>query len=900
LRTFWIERRAWLAAMVALIVVALALLVRSGDDGTVEGSLAQVLEREGLALDEGSLLWVAPDPGPLRGRPLLFVARTPGALADLYYAEVRSGGDGVVLDVSWLRNLSRTSSADEQPPIRLGDHVLYASRVRDRVDALVLLDLRGEPSKVTEGWPWRARVQNRITNLQETGRADGFGRRRYVLEPPAERVAITARAGGFEVDVDGEPLVIDPRRHAPLKGADRVEVQPMEKGEPGTITWLVDTVRNLSFVGAEPIAWLEHRVYGAKDWAERTWYRFAGTAGAAATEAEVAAALGMTVEESRRRLALTEPDPETGWPPPRVSPVLEDRVRGEGEWMPITDDPFVASYPNAPPPFYQTFLRVDPERLYVRVYLVAFDPRQVQLRIMSGTKEPESATGATAPGMVPRDPQVLDRLVGAFNGGFQAMHGEFGMMSDGRVYLPPKPWAATVAVMDDGQVGMGSWLAPPSRFKSYLEEWAMAQVPDAMVDFRQNLTSVVEDGKYNPWRRWYWGAAPQHAEKQTYIARSGLCLTEEGFLVYLWGESMGPEQLGEAMNAARCVRGMHLDMNTPHTGLELYDVRPTDRPHPPLGRDLGKGEWEGSVSRAEGFVARSRLAVRSMDPMRFPRYLQRDPRDFFYLTLKPVLPGPPLEGAEGEAGQFSTAGLPHAGWPHAFARTWLGGDEGARTWIVRIDPQRVGPTAVVGEHAPAAASDVADSDDSMGDDAGAPGPSALAHLTGTRDAGGPVALYAQRSRIGWVHDVGAPPSDAVVYVRGPRLRDVSDATAAMGVDPDGFLVYAERQRGDRVTLTKRMAQAGVQQAVALPDGVRLAFDVDGVHVSPDAYERPVDPATALALRPRTRPAARVLFPEVQPRPYGVWARMQDTRVRYFKDSDGSPRFRRNADAGVDE
>jgi len=66
-----------------------------------------------------------------------------------------------------------------------------------------------------------------------------------------------------------------------------------------------------------------------------------------------------------------------------------------------------------------------------------------------------------------------------------------------------------------------------------------------IVEFRQNLTSVVEDGEYNPWGRWWWGAAPLNAREQTYIDRSGLCLTEEGFLVYFWGDSLGRTRSGK-------------------------------------------------------------------------------------------------------------------------------------------------------------------------------------------------------------------------------------------------------------------------------------------------------------------------------------------------------------------
>jgi hypothetical protein len=48
-------------------------------------------------------------------------------------------------------------------------------------------------------------------------------------------------------------------------------------------------------------------------------------------------------------------------------------------------------------------------------------------------------------------------VVGASNAGFQAQHGEFGMMADGVVYLPPKPYAATVAVLRDGTTAFGTW-----------------------------------------------------------------------------------------------------------------------------------------------------------------------------------------------------------------------------------------------------------------------------------------------------------------------------------------------------------------------------------------------------------------------------------------------------------
>ena len=867
-----------------LIASFVGLSGRGGDAGSHGASVAAALAEEGLTVDPSSVTFIDDGPsGLFRTREVVFIASRPGEASDLFYATVRPGDDGVVHDVSSVTNLTRTSSAEELPPIRAGDHVLYASRVGARFDAVTLVDTRGEPEALTMDWPRRARVQNSITNVQETGRSEGFGRRRYNFVEPADALRIDSDGERFVVIADAARVVIDPSDPVPAEGAEHVELRPSAKGMPGTITWVVDTVRNVSWIGPAPIEWLEHRVFSVKDAAERAYH---GIFGSDVEAAEVAEDMGVTEEERRRRLALSAPDPELRWPPPPIEAVLDERAEGEGEWIPVVDDPFAQSYPGAPPAFYQSFVRADPERPYTRVYATIWDPRQVQLHVMTGTREPESATGDTGPGRAPRDRQTLTRLVAGFNGGFQALHGEFGMMAEGRVYLPPKPWAATVAVYDDGRVAMGSWRGPPEGVSVYEESWATEQIPEGMIGMRQNLTSVVEGDRWNPWERWWWGAAPLNADEQVYIDRSGLCLTEEGYLAYFWGQSMGPEALGAAMLATRCVRGMHLDMNSRHTGFEFYDIAPNDEPHPPLGRQPTEDEYVGPVPDVTGYTLRARKMVRSMTPMRFPRYVGTDPRDFFYLTLKPVLPGPPIEDAgEGEgAGVFDTQGLPHAGWPHAFAWTWLG-SETARTWLVRIDTARASLEPIAPEEADRP----------------------LAYLTRARalvDPSAAHALYAVRGLIGPRFEIGAPPPDAQVVVAGPPLEREPTAGAALALDPEGFLLYAERMPDDPRPLVERLRAAGVTSAIALPDETRLAFRLpSGETVAPDSFERAVVPEDSMALFADERPLTEVLWPDVEPMPYARWRRLQDARVRYLRE--GPPRFIRGqggdaieVDAGV--
>jgi hypothetical protein len=880
LRTFLERRRRLLVALLVAGIVLGGWRARQGAErGSHAASLATVLTEDGLEVDPDSVVWLGDESSSLTPRGALLLGRLEGEPNDVYYAEARTMDGGGVADVGWLTNLSRSSSADERDLTRSGPFVLYASHVDGVCDAVTILDAAGEPAAVTRGWPRRAQIQNAITNLQETGRTEGFGRRRYAFVEPAADVRVATSGGRFEIRSGDSRVVLDPRSDRPLEGAEWVELRHQEKGMPGTITWVVDTVRNTSFVGPAPIEWLEHRVFRVKDALERGYH---AVFGASEEEQEQAASedLGVTAEERRRRVELAATDPEIGWPPAPLEPVYASALEGEGEWLAVVDDPFVRTYPNAPPAFYTTYLRPDLERSFARAYITVWDSRQVQLHIMSGTREPESATGATGRGMAPREPEVLESLVGGFNGGFQALHGEFGMMSEGRVYLPPKPWAATVAVYEDGRVALGSWMAPPEDAQGFDERWATAQIPEGMIELRQNLTSVVEGDRFNPWGRWWWGAAPLNADEQVNIDRSGLCLTSEGFLAYFWGKSLSPEALGEAMLRTRCVRGMHLDMNSRHTGFEFYDVfRPGERPPLPSG-SRGEGRFEGPLPHAQGWTLRSRLMVRSMTPMRFPRYASRDPRDFFYLTLRAMLPGPDLADLPEGEGRFDTQGLPHAGYPNAFARLHVGEDAERGTWLVRIDPRRAvaAPLATESETRPLAY---------------------LAEASGSGGEEGALALYAARDRIGYRFAVGAPPEDSVVLLRGPSVADATDATAAIGVDPDGFLLYAERADGDPRSLAQRLAQAGVTEAIALADGARLAFQLDdGAFAGPDAYEREVDVERALAWFADQSPAADVLFPDTEPRPYSVWARIQDTRVRYRREGD--PTFSRSAGGVRDE
>jgi hypothetical protein len=521
----------------------------------------------------------------------------------------------------------------------------------------------------------------------------------------------------------------------------------------------------------------------------------------------------------------------------------------------LEKDPYIQTNPGAPAPFAQSFIRTDHKRAYTQIWVLEWDPRQVALHAMSGTVEPKSATGETGPGLVPRKPEVLGRLVAAFNGGFQATHGEFGMMAEGVMYLPPKPYAATVAELRDGSTAFGTW--PDSE-----------TVPDNIVSFRQNMTPLVMDGTINPYKRNWWGGVPPGWTDESRTVRTAVCLTKEGFVAYLYGTSIDADHLSFAMQRARCVYGIHLDMNPGHTGLEFYRAAPAAE-LPAVGHKLDP-QWEatGAVSGMPGWSFVGRRMLRYMGLMNFPRYIQRESRDFFYLTLRHVLPGqriePRVKPAEDGEGSWKVKGLPQHGWPYAMATTWLRPDASrkeTKAFVLELDPRAL---------------EIAEEGGKDKLVLSVPRPTG----TGTALGLGPDGFI-----------VGPDVKAALaVGLASPTLGTV----AALGVGRNGYLFYAEVATArdptrDGVMLEKLLGDLGCKQRIFLsaPWGVALGGDRDlgGHPVKP--------PDDAIRWVRREPPGSKRIFPDTPIVPVATWYPLQAKRVRYFRkpkpaEGEGDP------------
>ena len=106
---------------------------------------------------------------------------------------------------------------------------------------------------------------------------------------------------------------------------------------------------------------------------------------------------------------------------------------------------------------YRTALQPDEKRGYAHAVIVAVDLRHTYLHFVLGYEEPVSDNKFDRPGAIPKEDFQPGIILGAFNGGFQAKHGQFGAMADGQVALPARDGFGTIAIYKDGRVDLGVW-----------------------------------------------------------------------------------------------------------------------------------------------------------------------------------------------------------------------------------------------------------------------------------------------------------------------------------------------------------------------------------------------------------------------------------------------------------
>lgn len=765
-----------------------------------------------------------------RARAIARVRRPGGTAADLVLLRLRVTPEGRPLGVAAVHDLTATPDLDEGRPIVAGHLAAYLTHAEGAVTSAVGVDLDGDPRGLPPDLGRVERAQLTITALQEAGQRRRPHRTVAVLDPSAQGASLALEGSRVVVVADGRRVALDLAAGTLVDGEDRARVTSDAVVRPASLVpWAVDRVRATSF-GDERMQAVKALAYTVKD----RFARLLPDKGEGATADDVKSDLGDVGAAASAALA---DDPAAaaaaeaiGWPPASLDPPLTPALPGEGAWIALEGDPFLPDFPGVPTPLVTTFVRTDPERKDARVYVTLWDARVVELHMEAGTIEPVSATGEVGRGEIPRAPEVLERVVGAFNGGFQATHGEYGMQAEGVLLLPPKPYGATVFELDDGRAAFGTW--PPG-----------APVPPGVRGFRQNMTALVEDGRYNPWGRTWWGGTPPGYADTIHTTRSGLCATREGHVAYFFGHELSPDALGRGMLAARCRYGMHLDMNVGHVGFEYLRIA---RTLPPLGRPLQKDwEAEGAVRDAPGYRYRARRMVRSTGHMSFPRYVGRDGRDFFWLARRHVLP-------RGEGGE----GSDRSGYPAAYARAQDGAGPDGRPRTTRLDPRVLAVAAAAGG---------AGSAGGASDARRAPLVRVEARARGN--------VVAPRERVLVLVDGRAfeakaeAPVDGSVLFEGVAPTSTWAARARLGAcveDLTGHVLVVETEPG---RLAAALRAAGCRDGVVPTRETRLVL---GPGTSGSTDGGAPDEAASVALVRADRPPVAQVLPDVPFVPVAVW------------------------------
>ncbi len=655
--------RAWIARRAPLLLATagaagLWAASRGSAPGHDLGELAAALAQAvGPAQVEARDVRWEPSGGVLedmvRGRWALFLARRAGEDArDVWRARVRTAPDGSVLGVGEAYDLTNTPLGDDHELVVRGEHAAFATRAYGQEQSVTVLDLSGEGAQ-NRAEKSADRLMAAVTNAQQTGDSEGIARLEITLESPAAGIAMQMGEDTLDLAMYDRDVAAPPTRmarvdvaHGELSSAAAGMRAQASVHLPKRFShWAVDTLRAVPWIGPAPIAWLEDEALEVRDAYRRATFHATGDATDSLASAEPPPPVLDTSQASVE---------EAHWPPARVPSIWKEPEAGEGEWTP-PDVPWLRRVPgaasDAPSAFYQTFVRPDEERPYSKVLLVAMDTRQLDLDMEAGVEDPEPLTGPHGSGRIPRDPAVYRRVAAAFNGAFKTEHGHYGMMVHKRVLLPPVPGSATVMVLDDGRVGLGSW-------GTDRKVGGIVDVPDqSIASFRQNLEALLDKGLVNPTGRNLWGFTLPGKGAQT--ERSGLCVTTSGHLLYAWGDDVNATALAKAMKMGGCDYAIHLDMNPYHTGFLFTAID-----------DFKK--------------YKSQLLTTGMS-IPVDRYIQYAPKDFFYVMVRDPSP-PAVDGASPWEADGGSQPPPH----------WLPG-----VWTSHVDgPQ--GPVELLDVEAPRA------------------------------------------------------------------------------------------------------------------------------------------------------------------------------------------------------
>lgn len=225
---------------------------------------------------------------------------------------------------------------------------------------------------------------------------------------------------------------------------------------------------------------------------------------------------------------------------------------GEGQWR-------VVEKVKGEPAIFTTFLRDATYTSYVNG-IVSMDQRLVKFQLRPGGQDPGGSDwGPNTQPWIP--PGTRTGLLATFNGGFKLDASQGGFYLNGHAKGALIQDAASFVYYKDGTVKIGRWGRD------------VTMTPQ-VVGVRQNLKLIVVNGQVP--------ASDSQNVKTSfgatlgggyYVWRSGLGITKDGRLIYVYGPALNVQDLAQLLQRAGAVEAMQMDINPEWMSFMYYQAK---------------------------------------------------------------------------------------------------------------------------------------------------------------------------------------------------------------------------------------------------------------------------------------------------------------------------------------
>ena len=244
--------------------------------------------------------------------------------------------------------------------------------------------------------------------------------------------------------------------------------------------------------------------------------------------------------------------------PATLSSLAGNPLPGEGQWR-------VLERVKGEPAVFGTFLRQSATYSGYVSGIVSMDQRLVTFQLHPGAEDPGG--GGWGPHSSPWiPPSARTGLLATFNSGFKLDSAQGGFYLNGHTRGSLQDGAASVVYYHDGTMKIGVWGRDVG-------------MTSKVVGVRQNLKLIVDQGQVpsavDSNVTTSWGATLGGGY---YVWRSGLGITKDGRIIFVYGPALNVRQLATLLQHAGATEALELDINPDWTAYDYYHVdgKPSD------------------------------------------------------------------------------------------------------------------------------------------------------------------------------------------------------------------------------------------------------------------------------------------------------------------------------------